>query len=460
MSPVALLRLQIRGEQDVFLLRQRGREVARAVGLDAQDQIRVAAALSDLGRIVLAGDTWVTVVFHLEPRTALGIDLEWLGGRLVPEGHTGWQSALRLMDEVHAQDEDSRRSIFLRKNLPPGLPPTHDGYFARLRAELAELSRGSALDELRAQNEELLITLDSLERKKDDLLRANQELEETNKGVVALYGELTAELEQTNRGVVALYGELEDRSAQLRDASAAKTRFWSNVSHELRTPVNSVIGLTRLLLAAGSDPLTDDQRHQIQLISDSGDTLSSLVNDLLDIAKAESGRLVPQWTRVDLTDLFAQLRGTLVPIIPAGSTVALRIQDPPHPGVLTTDETLLNRILRNLLSNGLKFTEHGEVRLTARHENGWWEFVVSDTGIGIPSHEQKRVFEEFHQVPNALQARSRGTGLGLPYARKLTELLGGDLALHSAPGQGTTVSIKMPPGPDVPGDTDAGEHVR
>src|SRR4030088_2581910 len=98
MTPVVLLRLQIRGEQDVFFLRQRGREVARAVGQDAQDQIRVAAALSDLGRIILIDDTWVTVLFHLaaRPRPALGIDLEWRGGAPIPDGHAGWETAVRL----------------------------------------------------------------------------------------------------------------------------------------------------------------------------------------------------------------------------------------------------------------------------------------------------------------------------------------------------------------------------
>jgi signal transduction histidine kinase len=453
MTPMLLLRLRIRGEQDVFFLRQRGREVARAVGQDAQDQIRVAAALSDLGRIILVGDTWVTVLFRLEsqPRPTLVIELEWQGGVLVPEGHTGWETAVRLMDEIRAEEKDGKRYVLLRKYLPPNAPPATEDHVARIRAALAELARGSALDELRAQNEELLLTLDSLARKKDELQQANAELEETNRGVLALYGELTAELEQTNKGVVALYGELEDRSIQLREVGEAKTRFWQNVSHELRTPVNSVIGLTRLLLGPGSSPLTVEQREQVRMIGESGDTLLSLVTELLDVAKAESGKLVPHWAPVDLADLFAQLRGTLAPIAPA-NVVDLTIDDPPEPAVLTTDETLLIRILRNLLSNGLKFTEHGEVRLSALcHDSAMWEFVVADTGIGIPANEQRRVFEEFHQVPSALQARSRGTGLGLPYARKLTRILGGELELQSSPGRGTRVSVRIPAAPS-PGD--------
>nr|WP_225955263.1 ATP-binding protein [Kibdelosporangium phytohabitans] len=298
---------------------------------------------------------------------------------------------------------------------------------------------------MRVQNDELLLTLDRLERHQGELVRLNEELEETNTGVVALYGELTAELEQTNRGVVALYGELEDRSRQLKDANEAKARFWSNISHELRTPINSVIGLTRLLLGPGASPLDAEQRQQVSMIADSGETLLSLVHELLDIAKAESGKLEPHPADTDLKDLFGQLRGTLAPLVPSDA-VALVVDDPPAPAVVVTDETLLSRILRNLVSNGLKFTESGQVRLTADHHDGVWRFRVTDTGIGIPEHEQERVFEEFHQVPNPLQARSGGTGLGLPYARRLTEILGGQLRLDSTLGRGTRVVVEIPDG--------------
>jgi signal transduction histidine kinase len=297
---------------------------------------------------------------------------------------------------------------------------------------------------MRAQNEELFLALESLERKQNELVRLNAELEETNQGVMALYNELSEELEETNRGVVALYAELDDKSNQLKEAIEAKTRFWASISHELRTPINSVVGLARLLLDRDADPLTAEQHHQAKMINNSGETLLVLVNELLDAAKAESGRLRPQIGTVDLRTLFAQLRGTLRPIVPIND-VSFVIEDPPADSVLVTDETMLVRILRNLLSNSLKFTPQGEVSLTARRdEAGRWEFRVADTGIGIPPEEQDRVFEEFHQVPNPLQARAGGTGLGLPYARKLAEILGGTLRLSSAPGEGTEVVFLLP----------------
>lgn len=451
MKHAHLLRLSVRGEPDVFLLRQRGREVAAAVGLDAQDQIRVATVLSDLGRNLLGDGTRIQVEFALvmDPGASLRIQLRWQGGCPVPRGKDGWVSATRLMTEVRADDgggdHGEQRVVSLLKRFPAAAPPLTREHVAALRAGLARLTRGSILDELRAQNEELLVTLETLERQQSELMRLNAELEETNRGVMALYGELSNELEETNRGVVALYAELDEKSIQLKEAGESKSRFWSNMSHELRTPINSIIGLVRLLLAADADPLTEEQRHQIQMINNSGATLLGLVNDLLDAAKAESGRLRPQPAAVDLKALFGQLRGTMRPIAPIGD-VTLVIEDPPAGPGLVTDETMLSIILRNLLSNGLKFTQRGEVRLSVRHDGaaGCWEFLVADTGIGIPEDQQKRVFEEFHQVPNPLQARTSGTGLGLPHARRLAELLDGVLELRSTPGTGTKVFLRLP----------------
>ena len=433
-----LLRLPILGETDVFLVRQRGREVAAAVGLEDQDRIRVATVLSDLGRELVRQATPATVLFRLRP-AALVIELAWRGGPLGPGGDV----AARLVDDVSTTLNGDRRMVTLVKNLPPTAPDVTPGRLDRLRAELDRLGSGSPLDELRAQNQQLLETLDSL-------ALANEELAETNRGVVALYKELSDELEHTNRGVVALYAELDEKSTQIKEAGEARTRFWSSISHELRTPINSVIGLARLLSADGGDPLTEDQHRQVELINDSGVTLLALVNELLDTAKAESGQLRPQLAVIDLVVLFHQLRGTLRPMAPA-EQVELVIEDPPSGLPVVTDETMLTRILRNLLSNALKFTERGEVRLTVRAEPkpsaigpSVIVFEVADTGIGIPDDQQERVFEEFHQVPGALQVRAGGTGLGLPYARRLAGILSGELTLCSELGTGTTVSLRIP----------------
>jgi len=441
-----LLRLTSAGEPDVFTVRQRGREIARAVDMDGQDQTRVAVVLSDVGRDLVRRSHEATVTFALrtEPPGALVIEFAWLGDDPLTTLSAGLVTAQRLMDEVRVLNEAGRSTIRLVKHcVTPARLTAVD--IARLKAELNVHGVASPLDELRAQNQELLDTLEKLEAKRAELARLNAELEETNRGVVALYKELSEELEETNRGVVALYAELNEKSTELRTVSEAKTRFWSNISHELRAPVNAVVGLAQMLNAPGSDPLTIEQRKQVELIGASGATLLGLVNELLDTAKAQSGRLVPQLAPVDLTAMLLQLRGTMRSTV-TSPEVSLVIDEPSAVPVLRTDETMLLRILRNLLSNGLKFTERGEVRLTVEPDgdDGWIRFTVADTGIGIPAEETDRVFEEFHQVRNELQVRGHGTGLGLPYARRLSEILGGTLVLRSELGAGTTVVLRLP----------------
>jgi signal transduction histidine kinase len=261
---------------------------------------------------------------------------------------------------------------------------------------------------------------------------------------MALYSELSNELEQTNRGVVALYAELDEKSERLRAASESKDRFWANVSHELRTPLNSIIGLTRLLAEPGDDGGLDPERlYQVELIRNSGSTLLALVNDLLDVAKAESGQLHVDPANVDLRALFGRLRGLARPMAEGKpvEVIVSDVGDPNTPGTILTDEVALTSVLRNLLSNGIKYTDRGEVRLSARTTGPRLEISVADTGIGIPAGLSEHVFEEFYQVPGV---RRGGTGLGLPYARRLARILGGDLTLTSEPGVGTTVVLDLP----------------
>jgi len=266
------------------------------------------------------------------------------------------------------------------------------------------------LEALRIHNQDLLSALEDLQARQDDLVRANAELEETNRGVLALHAELSEELEQTKQGVVALYAELDEATRQLRAASESKTRFWAGVSHELRTPLNSVLGLSRLLLDSAADGLTDEQRLQVELIRDSGSTLLTLVNDLLDVARAEAGQIEVRFQLVDISPLVDRLSAALRPMVAAGDELLV---DLPRSGlVLRTDPALVERVVVNLLSNAVKFTA--------------------------------RVFEEFYQVPGPPQRARAGTGLGLSYARRVATVLGGSLTLDSAPGRGTTVVLRLP----------------
>jgi signal transduction histidine kinase/CheY-like chemotaxis protein len=447
-----VLEARISSEQDVFALRRQARLVAQALGLEGQDQVRMATALSELGRDLLrCAGARAEFTLVAGPPTALTVTLRWQQGP-APSSEA-LDSASRLLPRVGYDADDPSRGITVTQALsarPDQLPQLA----ARVAEVLSAYAETSREDDLRAQTRDLIESLAQTRAQRDELHRLNEELEQTNAGVVALYTELSRELEQTNSGVVALLGELEDKSRQLREASEAKTRFWANVSHELRTPVNSVIGLARLLLSEPPEALTDEQRQQAGLIASSGNTLLALVDELLDVAKAESGQLVPQPAPVDLRTLLVQLYGMMRATASQTGTALVIPQQEPFPARIVTDEVMLTRVLRNLLSNSLKFTEGGEVRLEVRAQPGqgseqlpqWLEFEVGDTGVGIPQDEQDRIFEEFYQVRGPHQRGRTGTGLGLPYARRLTELLGGTLAISSAPGQGTTVTVRLPTG--------------
>jgi signal transduction histidine kinase len=255
---------------------------------------------------------------------------------------------------------------------------------------------------------------------------------------------LRTELEETNKGVVALYAELDDKAAQLRDANELKSRFLSYMSHEFRTPLTSMTSIANILLSRLDGPLTDEQQKQVEFIRTSTRELTEMVNDLLDLAKVEAGRITisPEW--FEMVDLFAALRGMFKPIVHS-TTVSLVFDEPEDEIKLYTDDKKLSQILRNFISNALKFTPAGEVRVTARLVgDDQVEFAVTDTGIGIAAEHVPNLFADFVQINSRLQKRLRGSGLGLSLARKFAELLGGSVAVESELGKGSRFSVTLP----------------
>jgi signal transduction histidine kinase len=261
---------------------------------------------------------------------------------------------------------------------------------------------------------------------------------------------LRDELDETNKGVVALYAELDDKAAQLRDANELKSRFLSYMSHEFRTPLTSMTSITGILLSGLDGPLTPEQQKQVEFLRASTRELTEMVNDLLDLAKVEAGRITisPEW--FEMMDLFAALRGMFKPIVQSNS-ISLVFVEPEDDIKLYTDDKKLSQILRNFISNALKFTQTGEVRVSARLLDGdQVEFAVADTGIGIAPEHVENLFKEFVQINVPLQKRLRGTGLGLSLARKFAELLGGHVGVESEVGKGSrfwvTLPVKFDPG--------------
>ena len=255
---------------------------------------------------------------------------------------------------------------------------------------------------------------------------------------------LRAEVEETNRGVVALYAELDAQAEELRRATQLKSRFLSYMSHEFRTPIGATLSITRLLLDRVDGPLTPEQERQVRFIAGTCEEFSEMVNDLLDLAKIEAGRLEisPEW--FEMMDLFAALRGMFKPIL-NNHAHNLVFEEPEGIPRLYTDDRKLSQILRNYISNAVKFTPHGEVRVSARTEGqGMIRFSVTDTGVGIAPEYLPRLFNDFSQVDSPIQKRLRGTGLGLALSRQLATLLGGSVEAQSELGRGSVFSVIVP----------------
>ena len=255
---------------------------------------------------------------------------------------------------------------------------------------------------------------------------------------------LREELDETNQGVLALYAELDIQAEELRQASDLKSRFLSYMSHEFRTPLGSILSINSLLADELDGPLSPEQHKQVAFVSTAARELSDMVDDLLDLAKIEAGRISisPAW--FDMFDLFSALRGMFRPIVDA-TAVDLIFEEPVGLPRLYTDDKKLAQILRNFISNSLKFTTRGEVRVSARLESeDKVRFAVSDTGIGIAPELHRAWFEDFSQVDSPLQKRLRGTGLGLSLCKRFAALLGGEVGMDSAPGVGSTFFVIIP----------------
>jgi signal transduction histidine kinase len=255
---------------------------------------------------------------------------------------------------------------------------------------------------------------------------------------------LAAELAETNKGVLALYAELDDNATQLKEAADLKSRFLSYMSHEFRTPLASITSVTDILLGGLDGPLTSEQQKQMKFVQGSVRELTEMVDDLLDLAKVEAGRISisPEW--FEMVDLFSALRGMFRPIT-GNSAVALILEEPEAVPRLFTDDKKLSQILRNFISNALKFTLEGEVRVTAQlRDENWIEFAVTDTGIGIAPEHLSTLFSDFVQLDTRIHKRLRGTGLGLSLAKKFSELLGGQVFAESELGKGSRFSVRIP----------------
>ena len=436
-----LLTVEIRGEHDVVLTRQRARQIAGLLGADAQSQTRVSTALSEIARnaFAYAGGGLVTFAARNGSPDVLEItvrdqgpgiddvDAVLDGRRITSAGRgAGIIGAKRLVDEFEIVSAKERgTTVTLRQRLPRTATPLNDKAVAAIVEVLAQRGPQNPLEEMRQQNQELMRTLEVLQQRQTEVERLNRELEETN------------------RGVLALYSELDEKAQALKRASELKSQFLSNMTHELRTPLNSVVMVSRLLIDGTQGPMPADQLKPVQLINRSAISLLELVNDLLDLAKIEAGKIDVNPTRFTVADLFGGLRGVIRPLV-TQRPLELIFDEGPAEIPIFSDEGKVAQILRNLLSNAIKFTERGHVRVSAElRADGVVAFVVTDTGVGIAPADQALLFTEFTQVGSG-ESRAKGTGLGLSLSLRLAELLGGTISVRSELGKGSSFTVTIP----------------
>ncbi|HGY9626571.1 response regulator [Pseudomonas putida] len=316
----------------------------------------------------------------------------------------------------------------------------------RLQEVLAETQQLN--EELQVQQEELKTANEELEEQ-SRILKESQahletqqaELEQTNEQLA----ERTDALDRKNGELNLAQLELQARAEDLQRTNRYKSEFLANMSHELRTPLNSSLILAKLLAENGEGNLSDEQVKFAESIYSAGNDLLNLINDILDIAKVEAGKLDVRAQVTQVEGLVEGVRAMFEPLArDKGLDFAVQVE-PQVPATLFTDRQRLEQILKNLLSNAIKFTEHGQVSLTIGHEAGRGVcFSVRDSGIGIAADQQQAIFEAFHQVDGTSNRRYGGTGLGLSISRDLARLLGGQITVQSTPGQGSTFNLTLP----------------
>jgi len=440
--PVA--RIDIRYEDDIVHARQRTRAIADLLGFDRLDQTRIAAAVSEIARNAFTYGGGGILELSVEEGTPQDFQMRIsdqgpgiadlpgiLEGRFIsPSGMgLGISGARKLMDHFSVTSSaDSGTVVTLRKTIPAHTLPVNGEILSRITGALTSRKPGSHLDEILHQNHEILRTMEELRLKQQELVLANRELE------------------QTNRGVVALYAELDEKAEHLNRLNNLKSQFLSNMSHEFRTPLNSIMSLSRILLDRMDGDLTGEQEKQVMYIRKATEELYTLVNDLLDLAKIEAGKVEVHPSAFPLPDFLNTLQAMLKPLL-SRPDVRLRVA-PPREGaiLLYTDEGKVSQILRNLVSNAIKFTDEGEICITTvmNEQEMRLSFLVSDTGVGIAQEDQERIFQEYVQVKSARQENIKGTGLGLPLSKKMAELLGGSLSVQSTPGRGSLFTLEIP----------------
>ena len=287
---------------------------------------------------------------------------------------------------------------------------------------------------LKSQSQQLQVSEEELKVQQEELMQTNTELEER-----------TNLLEERNQMIEERNQEIQIKARELEITTKYKSEFLANMSHELRTPLNSILLLSRLMVENNEQNLTADQVEYAHVIQTSGHGLLSLIDEILDLSKIESGKMDVEFRPVSVKEITNDIRSLFVPLAKEKNIDFIIHISEDCPAFMETDKMRIEQILKNLISNAIKFTIKGSVRLEISGQNdGKLAFNVKDTGIGIPSDKQKLIFEAFQQADGSTRRQYGGTGLGLSISRELSKLLGGKIELKSEPGHGSEFILILP----------------
>jgi signal transduction histidine kinase/DNA-binding response OmpR family regulator len=388
--------------------RNKVRHLATALGYDAIETTRLAIAVSEASRKLRRNGHEARIMLALamdQTPQQLVLDLECRGEAPDLIGLAGF------FDTSHARTANGFQGTRAFKQLPKQFDPTDD-FISEQRARIQNLSREELMEEIQQKN---------------------SELEQHSAG-----------LEQT---VARRTEELKLAMEAAEDASRAKSGFLANMSHELRTPMNAIIGYSEMLTEDAEEDGNQSAVDDLQKIHSAGTHLLSLINDVLDLSKIESGKMEVFLETFEVGSLVEGVVSTMDALVKKNGN-RLEVEVDPALGDMHADITKVRQALFNLLSNAAKFTHEGEIRLRVHGEqidaSPWICMAVSDSGIGIPPEKIEHVFEEFSQADDSTTRDYGGTGLGLPISRRFCEMMGGEISVESVIGEGSTFSIRLP----------------
>jgi signal transduction histidine kinase len=430
--------IYIRREADIVKVRDRVRRLAREMGFDQTTQIKITTGVSELTRNIYeyAKSGAITLaVAQLGHAAGLHVTARDEGPGITPkvideimrgDFHSahglgiGLAGTRRLVDDFRIESNDGEGTrVTIIKWLPPAQAATVSDQIEILRARFSETTEESAVEELEQQNHDLVEVLAELEEKREELERLNRELADSNR-------------------------ELEEANAKLREVSELKEEFLAVTTHDLRSPLTVISGVISFFSSGRLGELTPEQQNMVSMMERNTQNLIELVNDLLDSAKIESGTLTLDLAPTDLPALVGEICEAMGTVAgERGVTVECHFPDDLPKAI--ADRAKLRRVLVNLVSNAVKFTQKGgRVDISGAQEGKHVRVSVSDTGIGVPTEDLPRLFDKYEQASTRAPRSERGTGLGLYITRQLVELHGGEITVESEVGKGSTFSFTIP----------------